>query len=371
MSNPSFPHTPSVPIALVIDLDALAHNYQILRTDLKKGTLCGAVVKANAYGMGIKEATTRLYHEGCRHFFVAYLSEAIEMKSYLGEDCFIYVLGGLREGDEEAYAHYNVIPVLGDLLQVRAWNTFAQRENKCLKAILHLDTGMTRTGLDSEAIKNLSLLDLSNIELMYVMSHLACAYQPDHPMNESQRQLFDNLRKRFHTIPASFASSGGLRLGPTYHYDLVRPGIALTGCRVANNPKLKPVLKAYAQVMQLNHIPAGTSVGYDATFIAQRPSRIATIAGGYADGYFRGLSNRGEVFFKGQILPLVGRVSMDSFTVDVTNVAIQTGDWVELFGENISAHAVASKVGSVSWELFARLSPRFERFYIGSRQTNG
>lgn len=366
MASPLFPCTPSVPLALLIDLDALAHNYRVLCKSVRKGTLCAAVLKANAYGMGVKEVSARLYEEGCRHFFVAHLSEALELKAFVGEDSFIYVLAGLRKGDEEVYDHYHIIPVLGDKGQIQTWNTLGQRKNKCLRAVLHVDTGMTRTGLLTEAVKTLSLLDLSNIELVCILSHLACAYQPDHSRNESQRQVFEELRQRFHTIPASFASSGGVALGPAYHYDMVRPGLALTGCASIGNPDLKPVLKAYAQVVQVNSISAGTPVGYDGEFVAERPSCLATLGVGYADGYFRRLGNHGEVYFNGQKLPVVGRVSMDLLTIDATNTPIHSGDWVELFGDNILAHTLAEKADTVSWELFTHLGPRFERFYLGT-----
>lgn len=365
MPHALFSHPPSVPLALVIDLGALAHNYRTICASLKKGTMCAAVLKANGCGMGLKEAATRLYREGCRHFFMAFLSEAIELKSYIGQDSFIYVLAGLRQGDEDVYVSHNLIPVLSDLSQIQAWNAFSITKGQCLKAVLHFDTGFTRTGISAEAVKKLTLLDLSHIEIVCVMSHLACAYQPGHPMNEAQRLSFDDLRKRFHTIPASFASTGAVRFGDVYHYDMVRVSIALTGCREADNPNLKPVLKAYSQVLQINTINTGETVGYDATFIAQRPSSIATLAGGYADGYFRSLSNRGEVYFQGKRLPIVGKVSMDMFTIDVTDVPIRPGDWVELFGDHLSAYEVAQSAGSVSWELFARLGPRFERFYVG------
>ena len=368
MVDISFPHIPSVPLALFIDLEALGHNYRTICANLQKGTICAAVLKANAYGMGVKEIAPRLYQEGCRHFFVVYLPEALEIKSYVGEDSSIYVLAGLRQGEEEIYDRYNITPVLGDMAQVQNWNNWGQKKNKSVRAILHLDTGMTRTGFSSEALKILTLSDLSNIELICIMSHLACAYQPDHPMNENQRQIFDELRKRFPKIPASLSASGGLCFGPSYHYDIVRPGLALTGCRSAGDLGLKPVLKAYAQVIQINHILPGTSVGYDTEFIAQRPSRIATLGSGYADGYFRTLGNRGEVYFKGQFLPVVGRISMDHITVDVTDIDIHPGEWVELFGDNIPAHVLAEKAGTVSWELFTRLGQRFERFYLSSKQ---
>lgn len=364
MDNPQFSHPPAVPLALIIDLEALAHNYRTIKAGLKKGTIAASVLKANGGGMGIREAGARLYQEGCRHFFVAYVTEAIELKPFVGEDSSIYVLSGLRQGDEEVYTHYNLIPVLSDVLQIQLWNVFARSKNKCLKAVLHFDTGLTRTGLSGEEVKNLSLLDISNIEIVCVMSHLACSADPHHPMNEPQRLCFEEVRQRFHTIPASLVSSAGVMIDPSYHYDMVRTGIALVGCVSANNPALKPVIKAYGQVMQIHHIEPGATVGYGAEFVAQRPSKIATVGVGYADGYLRSLGNKGDVYFRGYILPVVGRVSMDFITLDVTDVPIEIGDWVELFGDHMLAHDLATQAGTISWELFSRLSPRFERFYV-------
>lgn len=375
MAKPNFPHQPSLPLALLIDLEALSHNYRTLCAHLTKGTICGAVLKANAYGMGIKESSIRLYQEGCRHFFVAHLSEAIELKNFIGEDSLIYVLNGLRRGDEEVYAHYNLIPVLSDPLQIHVWNTFCQAKEKQLKAALHLDTGLNRLGLSETAIEGLGVLQVSHMEITCVISHLACAYQATHPMNETQRIVFTNLKKRFPFALASFASSGGFFLNQNYHFDMIRPGIALTGCRGANphgEYVLKPVLKAYAQVIHIKDIPKGASVGYDGTFVASKASRIATLGVGYADGYLRSLSNRGEVYFEGYKLPIVGRISMDLTMIDITDLPtnkIGLGSWVELFGDNLWADKVAEKAGTVTWELFTRLGPRFERFYI-SASTN-
>ncbi len=372
MDKALFPYPPAAPLALIIDLDALAHNYRSLCSELNAGTLCAASIKANAYGMGLKEVAMRLYQEGCRHFFIAYLPGAIELQYFIGKDSFIYVLSGFRPGDEEIYNHYNVIPVLSDLTQVKAWNTFGQQNQQCLRAALHFDTGITRTGLFPDVVRKLELSHFSHTEIICVISHLACPYQPTHPMNEIQRRLFDELRQRFPFAMGSLANSGGIFLDPSYHYDMVRPGLAFTGCSTAvplKHYKLKPVFKAYAQILQINEIERGESVGYDTTFIARRDSRIATIGVGYGDGYFRSLSNCGELYFKGYFVPVVGRVSMDLLTVDVTDIppeAIACGEWMELFGDNLPADEVAKKAGTISYELFSRLGPRFERFYINS-----
>jgi len=369
-----FPQPPSVPLALIIDLDAVAHNFKMFCSHVKKGVICAAVLKANAYGMGVKEVATRLYQEGCRHFFMAHLSEAIEIKNYVGADSFIYVVNGLRKGDEEVYLHYNLIPVLGDPQQIHTWNSFCQDKNQYLKAALHFDTGMTRTGISMKAAQNMGLLQISNIEIVCVMSHLACTYQSSHPMNEAQRVAFDTLRQRFPFALGSLSNSGGFFLGEAHHYDMIRLGLALTGCRTSvprGDYTLKPVVKAYAQILQINEISRGESVGYDATFIASRASRIATLGVGYADGYLRSLSNRGEVYFEGHKLPVVGRVSMDLVTIDITEVPshkIHIGDWVELFGDNILIDYLAERAGSVPWELLTRIGHRFERFYISENQ---
>jgi alanine racemase len=372
MVKPCFPHHPSLPLALIVDLDAVAHNYHTLCSRVRKGTICATVLKANAYGMGVKEVAMRLYDEGCRHFFVALLSEAIEIKAFVGHDSLIYVLNGLRRGDEEVYAHYDLIPVLGDPLQIHLWNSFCQNKNQTLKAVLHCDTGLTRTGLSERAMEGLGLLQVSHMEIVCIMSHLACAYQDRHPKNESQRIAFEELKKRFPFALFSFSSSGALFLNENYHFDMIRAGIALTGCRSSiphGEYTLKPVLKAYAQVLQITEIPQGTSVGYNATFIASRASRIATIGVGYADGYLRSLSNQGEVYFEGYKLPVVGSVSMDLTTIDITDLPpnkIGLGNWVELFGDHLWASKVAEKAGTSSNELFTRLGSRFERFYLNS-----
>jgi alanine racemase len=192
-------------------------------------------------------------------------------------------------------------------------------------------------------------------------------------MNESQRLSFETIRQHFPFALASLANSGGVFLGPQYHYNMVRAGLALTGCRTAvplDSPSLKPALKAYAQVLQIRDVPRGESIGYDATFITSRASRIATLGVGYGDGYLRCLSNQGDVYFEGQKLPLVGRVSMDLLTVDATDVPpnkINPGDWVELFGDHLFIDTVAEKAGTISWELMTRLGPRFERFYLDAK----
>ncbi len=374
MGKISFPHPPSVPLALIIDLDAVAYNYRMFCAHVKKGTLCAAVLKANAYGMGVKEVTSRLYQEGCRHFFMAHLTEAIEIKSFLSQDSFIYVLNGLRRGDEDVYAYYNLIPVLGDPHQIHTWNTFCQKKQQYLKAALQFDTGLNRTGLSVKAAQGLGLLQISHMEIICIMSHLACTYQPSHPMNEAQRIAFDALRKRFPFALGSLANSGGFFLGQAHHYDMIRLGLALTGCRTAvphGDYVLKPAIKAYAQVLQINDIAPGDSIGYDATFVASRASRIATLGVGYADGYLRCLGNRGEVCFEGHKLPVVGRVSMDLLTVDITQVPsnkIQPGDWVELFGDNLLIDHLAERAETIPWEILTRLGSRFERFYISQKQ---
>jgi len=369
-----FSHTPSVSLALAIDLEALAHNYRTLRSGLKKGTHCAAVLKANAYGMGVKETSIRLYQEGCRHFFTAHLAEALELQCYIPKDVFIYVLNGLRKGEEKVYAHYNIIPVLGDLEQVHHWNTFSKTQTECQRAALHFDTGMTRTGISARELKNLELSRFSHTEIVCILSHLACAYQAGHPMNEAQRLTFDALRKRFPFALASFSGSGGFFLGPKYHYDIVRAGLALTGCATAisqGTAPLKPVVKAYAQILQINTIARGDSVGYDATFIASRASQIATVGVGYADGYLRSLSNRGEVYVAGIKAPVVGKVSMDLLTIDVTDLPpglIHCGDWVELFGDHLPIDDLAQKADTIPWELLTSLGARYERFYLNNQQ---
>lgn len=369
MHKIKLPFTPLSPSAIVIDLEAVAHNYKALQDKVGPNTKCAAVVKADAYGLGMSMVSTTLQDMGCRKFFVASIDEGIDLRSILGDGPAIYVLSGLRANEEEEYLSHDLIPVLSDLSQVQRWNGYAKIKGFPLPAILHMDTGMMRTGLKPDETAQLGLNHVSDLELKYVMSHLACAYEPHNPMNQQQLETFDNWRRSYPIAPASLANSGGIFLGERYHMDMVRPGLALYGGslpRLAEPGLFKPAVKVYAQVLQTGHIQPGQSVGYDGTFTANRPTRIATLGIGYADGYLRSLSNRGSVYLCGHKIPVIGRVSMDLITVDITDVpegACVPGDWAEVIGEQILLDDVARAAETAPWELLTSLSTRSHRFY--------
>lgn len=361
---------------LTVDLAALRDNYRTLDR-LSGNATCAAVIKADAYGIGATAAARALAAAGCGTFFVALPSEGAQVRQVLPEAA-IHVLNGLFPGAAPEFERNGLIPVLGSLAEIEEWAAHCRTREKRLPAAIHVDTGITRLGLGPEDVDRLvdgSTL-LGDFELSLVMSHLACADSPDHPMNARQRKRFDDMIARLPKVPASLANSGGVFNGPDYHYDLVRPGIALYGGRATVRPQsaLKPVVHLGGRIMQTRTIDAGTSVGYGATWTAQRRSRIAVVSVGYADGYFRllgGTTDRCRAFVcvDGRRAPVVGRVSMDMITVDVTDVppeAAERGAYVELLGENIGVDELAEAADTIGYEILTSLGSRYARVYSGA-----
>jgi alanine racemase len=247
-----------------------------------------------------------------------------------------------------------------------------------MAAAIHIDTGMNRLGMPENELDQLAASPdvLAAFETTLVMSHLACADQADDPMNELQRQRFEELRAKLPPAPASLANSGGTFLGPRYHFDLVRPGIALYGGRAhegTSNP-MQTVVRLAAKILQIREVAPGMTVGYGATFKVQKPSRIATIAVGYADGFLRALSvatgEAGPVGYIGDYpVPIVGRVSMDFITADVTSVPpelARRGAWVEVMGHRVTVDDLTDRAGTIGYELLTRLGQRVFRVYEGA-----
>lgn len=370
-------HDPAAGGLLTIDLAALRFNYRLL-TEKTAPASVAAVVKADAYGLGAVRLSKVLFAEGCRAFFVAHLSEAQELRSNLPSEVQIYVLNGLQPGSEAQCAALNVLPVLNSLEQVSAWSRFARSRGTRLKAALQVDTGMSRLGLSSalDAERILAQPDLLvGIEPVLLMSHLACADEPDHAANTAQLAAFNELAARFPGISRSLANSGGVLLGRNFHLDLVRPGIALYGANPVpglDNP-MRPVIRLDARVIQVRSVPAGVGVGYGLAFTTDRATRLATIAVGYADGWHRSLSGRGAAFIDGVRLPIVGRISMDSLVIDIGALGdyeLRRGSLVELIGPNQSVDAVAADAGTIAYELLTSLGRRYSRLYLGDREVS-
>lgn len=365
-------HSPSAEIAavgavLTIDLAAIAANYRLLRS--RSGSaLCGAVVKADAYGLGVARVAPTLLAAGCRHFFVAHLQEGLMLRGCIGVGGSIYVMHGVFPGNEADCLAHDLVPVSNSLAQLARWSALARTCGRRLPAVVQIDTGMSRFGFTEPDLAHLAN-DLQPLDLRYVMSHLACADTPDHPANAEQRARFDVLRTRLPPAPATLAASSGTFLDPVFHYDLVRPGAALYGVApTAGLPNpLSPVIRLDAKVVQLRDVPAGTPIGYGHSARTVAPARLATIAVGYADGYLRSGSNGGAAWFGDVALPIMGRVSMDSIILDASAApdgALHEGSFVELIGPHRDVDAVAADAGTIGYEVLTSLGRRYHRRYL-------
>ena len=360
------------PSVLTIDIGAICDNWKAIKRRVGLAD-CGAVVKANAYGLGAARIAPALYAAGCRQFFVAHLDEAIALRPALARDAAVYVLHGPLPQTEPAFVECDVIPVLNSLSQVDAWRTLARELGRTLPALLQVDTGMARLGLSKSEFDAVSQSDaLSGIDVRFLMSHLVSAEDPSCDVNRVQLERFVAARSRLPHARATLANSSGTFLGSDYHFDLVRPGAALYGVAptVGRNNPMRPVIRLEAQVIQLRTVDAGASVGYGHRWTAQRRSRIATVAAGYADGYLRSAGNRGSAYVAGVRVPIVGTVSMDTILLDVTDVPgrVAEGSVVELAGDHIGVDDLARAAGTIGYEVLTALGDRYERTYVGGLQ---
>lgn len=325
------------------------------------------MVKADGYGLGAYAIAPALQAAGCRHFFVALLDEALAIRDSV-PGAMLAVLGGPLPGTERDYLGHDITPVLGSLGEIDAWTNLARDVGRALPAILHVDTGMSRLGLEARelAVLRQDHARLAGIELRYVMTHLVASEEPDHALNQHQLHRFAEACAGLPPAPRSFANSSGIFLGAHWGSDLARPGAALYGLNPtpgAPNP-MRSTVRLIARVLAVRDVGPGDSVGYNATWRAARQSRIATAAIGYADGLHRSLSNRGRAFFDGRPVPLVGRVSMDLTTFDVTDIQLEPGAWLELIGPSQSADDIASAAGTNGYEMLSSLGHRFHRRYL-------
>src|SRR3954447_20048850 len=302
---------------LEIDLGAIVANWRLL-AQRAAPALCAAVVKADAYGLGAATVSPALATAGCRLFFVATLDEGIALRAALGPEPEIAVFNGPLPGTAAEFAAHRLIPVLNEPGQITAWTG-----QKASPAILHVDTGMSRLGLSTREFTGFAdELPKTGIIWRAIISHLACADTPDHALNEQQRARFAAATHRMPGVPASLAASSGIFLGPAYHFDFARPGAALYGVNPqpgAANP-MRPIIRLKGRILQIREVERGDPVGYGAGHVMDRAGRLATVAIGYADGWFRSLSHRGSGRIGNTRLPLVGRVSMDLVVFDVSAV---------------------------------------------------
>ncbi|AZL15923.1 alanine racemase [Rickettsiales endosymbiont of Stachyamoeba lipophora] len=362
------------PPELVVNLNNIITNYKIYERILSP-TASSAVVKANAYGVGVSQVARTLYTQAnCKQFFVATLSEGIELRNYLGNNAAIYVFSGVFQNEVKEFDNFNLIPVLNDWYQLEIWMSYAKQLSKKLPAVIHFDTGMNRLGFNMNDATKLSENDFSSIDLRYVMSHLASADERESAQNRFQLRQFQQIANKFPSTLKSFVNSAGSTLGKEYYYDLARIGKGLYGPSKVlglDHPDLQIAVSLNAPILQIRNVDEFGQVGYNATYKVKKDSTLATIGIGYADGYLRSFSNRGRVYYKGYFLPVVGRVSMDYMVVDISQVPenlIHIGDMVEILGKNITYEMIFYTSSTSTYELFTRLSGRIEKKYFLNNQ---
>ena len=381
MSRPSA--DPRIATArLTVDLDALADNYRLMRE--RSGTAqAAAVVKADAYGTGLEQAAQALAKAGCRTFFVAVPDEAVRLKRILPA-MQVFVLSGIFDTESAAVlAEAGAVPVLNSPDQISLWASYWKAHGSRRPCAIHVDTGMNRLGLsEAEALAFAERNGRDHaVTPILLVSHLACGDQPDHTLNRMQLSVFQRVRAAFGEIESSLANSAGVFLGPDYHFDLTRPGIALYGGEAVNempNP-MRPVVKAEARILQIRRVKAGESVSYGASQVMARDSLVAVCGAGYADGWHRAGSGAGVPLrqavgqgycgaLNGRPVPVVGRVTMDLTMFDVTDVPdaeLGRAGWIELFGGTVTLDNAARAAGTIGYELLTSLGARYHRRHVG------
>ncbi len=353
---------------LSVDLDALVRNWKDLKARAA-GAECAAMVKADAYGLGAGPVSRALHRAGCRRFFTANPEGAAVLRSGM-PDASIYVLNGLL-GEPGDYVRHDLVPVLNDLGQIASWSAMARRLERRLPAVVHVDTGMSRLGLPAPETARLAAAPgiLAPLDLHFVMSHLAAADAPQHEANRRQLESFEGVLAALPETAASLANSSGVFLGPAWHFDLVRPGYAVYGGNPTPgqpNP-MEPVIRLAARIVQVREVPSGTPVGYGAGHMTARATRLATLPVGYADGYPRALGGRATAWIGDAEVPVAGRVSMDLLTLDIGSVPeekARLGTWVDLVRGRDMLDDLASRAGTIGYELLTSLGPRWHREYL-------
>lgn len=363
---------------LTIDLGALADNWRMMQK-LSSPARCSAVVKADGYGLGTEAVATTLYHAGCRDFFVATAHEGIEVRRHAPE-ARIFVMNCILPGIEGLCREADLVPVLASMENVAHWAS-ACAANGNHPCALQVDTGMNRLGITVAEAHALSadVTRPAGFSPVLVISHLACADEPDHPHNDRQLDAFRTVASLFEGVEMSLSNSGGILLGADYKFDLTRPGIAVYGGSVGHHSgrPSKPVVTAEARIITIRRAKAGETVSYGAAVTLERDSRIAVCSIGYADGYLRALSGAGVTLRAhdergahghghGKNLPILGRVTMDLTAFDITDLpdgALKAGDFIELFGDNVALDDVAHAGGTIGYELLTSLGNRYQRIY--------
>lgn len=367
---------------LIVDLDAIADNYRRIQSRAPTAEI-GVSIKADAYGLGAATIAPALASAGCRTFFVATAAEGAELRPAL-PDAEIVILNGPDAATAPLFGEHRLTPALNSLAQIEAWRAATAGEAARQAAYLHIDTGMSRLGLSDAEVTQLCTdgARLDGIEVAVVMSHLACAEETGSPTNAQQRDRLlaaaARLAKITGPVRTSLANSAGVFLGPDYHLDLVRAGASIYGLNVLNQKQssMRQVVHLYAKILQVRDVDKPATIGYGATHKVGRPSRIATVSTGYGDGYLRAAGRLSDqdtrplatAYFSDNGAPVVGRVSMDLLTIDVSAIplkAAQPGSFAELIGDHFSADDLADVAGTIGYEVLTRLGQRHHRIYRG------
>ena len=356
---------------LEINLNALTKNYLKIKKNLNKNTECAATVKANAYGLGDNKIVKTLIKTGCKTFFVAHLSESVQLRKY-SKKIKIYCYHGINKKNYKEFINFNISPVINSLDQLLEVNKLKKLRKFNLGIAIHFDTGMSRLGLDEyETNWLLSNKDcISSLKVDLVMSHLSCGDDIKSSMNVKQLKRFSIIRKNFSSSKASLANSAGIFISKEYHFDLVRPGIALFGGNPITNSEIKfqNVINLKAKIIQIRNIKKNDTVGYGASYKAKKNMCIGTIAIGYADGFVRKFSNNMEVYYKNKPLKVIGRISMDLMTIDLSSIiSLIKSDktaYVEIINNFNNINKLSKNIDTISYEILTSLGNRYKRKYI-------
>ena len=356
---------------LEINLKALSKNYKLLKKKLINNAECAATVKADAYGIGAIKVVKNLLDNGCKTFFVAHLSEAVQLR-----ECFkrikIYSYHGIDKKNYREFIKFQVTPIVNSLDQLKLINRLSSQRKFNTKIAIHFDTGMSRLGLDEDETNWLinNKAKFSSLKIDLVMSHLACGDQIKNSMNARQLNKFKIIRKNFPDSKASLSNSAGIFIDKKYHFDLVRPGIALYGGSpfLDNKIKLHNVVNLKAKIIQIRNIKKNDSIGYGATFTAKRNMCIGTIAVGYADGFNRKFSNKMNVYYKNKPIKVLGRISMDLMTIDLSSVPnfrkFNKVIYVDVINKINNINILSNNINTIPYEILTSLGNRYKRKYI-------
>eukprot|EP00916_Digyalum_oweni_P001117 GHVL01002208.1.p1 GENE.GHVL01002208.1~~GHVL01002208.1.p1 ORF type:complete len:403 (+),score=101.70 GHVL01002208.1:123-1331(+) len=396
---------------LAINLSNIRYNYNILQKICKNSEV-GAAVKANCYGLGMHMIAPVLSSIGCKHFFVANKEEGVELREMMnmtrpgdkGDFRNIHILNGYFPEDEDDFIKYQLIPILNSMHQIKNWENFTNKyknNNNKYPCYIHIDTGMNRLGVSSNEVSTININNQNNnqnntinnntininnnqnntnnneintdtLNILCVMSHLSCAEDFHNVANIEQLNLFKKLSSFFPKSKKSLANSSGIFLGSEYHFDIARPGVGLYGGNPApylKNNILKNVVNLHAPIIQIKELLKGNYVGYNRSYIANDNKLIGILPIGYADGYLRSLSNKGIVYINNQPAPIIGRVSMDTITIDISNINkndIFLGQSVEIIGDNMNIDNIARIADTNSYEILTMLGNRYTRVYHDS-----